>query len=151
MTSYLRRKRVPTRDTYLGPPNNRRWRFIPTSWALMLTLFAGSVVPSWAATTEDSDIAVHQNNSASMLFYNSAIQSPDGELVFNEIDFGGCTVEGRDGTIYHDQDCVEGVLEGRTTRFSIGGSIGGAIGGIGGAIGGAIGCLLYTSPSPRDS
>ena len=138
MTSYLRRKRVPTRDTYLGPPNNRRWRFIPTSWALMLTLFAGSVVPSWAATTEDSDIAVHQNNSASMLFYNSAIQSPDGELVFNEIDFGGCTVEGRDGTIYHDQDCVEGVLEGRTTRFSIGGSIGGAIGGIGGAIGGII-------------
>ena len=39
MNSYLRRKRVPTRDTNLGPPS-RRWRFIP-ALAVGVTLLVG--------------------------------------------------------------------------------------------------------------
>jgi uncharacterized repeat protein (TIGR01451 family) len=154
MNACVRRKRVPTRDTNLGPPNNRRWRFIPTSWALILTLFAGSVVPSWA-TTEDSEITVHQNNSVSILFDNSTIQSPDGELVFDEIDLGGCTVEGRDGTIYHDPDCVEDTF-GKRTRSAILIGIGFTgiipiIAGTIGIIGGFLACLFscpHPSPPP---
>jgi len=47
MTSYLRRKRVPTRDTYCYEPPNRWWLFVPA-----LALLMGSVavpVSGWAA------------------------------------------------------------------------------------------------------
>jgi len=52
MISYLRRKRVPTRDTDLGPPN-RRWRFIP-ALAVGVTLLVGGVLPAsgFAATIQ---------------------------------------------------------------------------------------------------
>jgi|GEM_PF-2405377 len=51
MNSYLRRKRVPTRDTNLGPPS-RRWRFIP-ALAVGVTLLVGGVLPATSFAVVD--------------------------------------------------------------------------------------------------
>ncbi len=45
MTSYLRRKRVPTRDTDLGPPN-RRWQNKTLARAIAVALLAGGALPA---------------------------------------------------------------------------------------------------------
>ncbi|MEK8016977.1 MAG: hypothetical protein VSS75_008930, partial [Candidatus Parabeggiatoa sp.] len=51
MITDLRRKRVPTRDTHLGPPN--RWWRLKSVCTVTLALLIGSVVStnSWAQTT----------------------------------------------------------------------------------------------------
>jgi len=54
MTSYLRCKRVPTRDTYCCEPPNRRWRSHFTHWvpsALMTVAFI--TLPATSAMADD--------------------------------------------------------------------------------------------------
>lgn len=61
MNSYLRRKRVPTRDTNLGQPS-RRWRFIP-ALAVGVTLLGGVLPASGFAATIEGKAFTDLNNS----------------------------------------------------------------------------------------
>ena len=72
MNSYLRRKRVPTRDTNLGPPS-RRWRFIP-ALAVGVTLLVGGVLPATSFAADLTGFVFIDMDSTNGAYDNSEIK-----------------------------------------------------------------------------